>query len=184
MSRWELVDHAAILVALTLWAIPLTRAAGGRGVHNELIYSIVLIAVLLALRAWRTGATAVLLAAATSLAALLVCVFAPTHWYGSDVADGYALAAAAFLAVRRYVRDEDRRKLVAAAVCLACLYQFAQAFQPWWGGRDSSVEMSGTFYWHNPYAAFLLPGAVVGLGLILESRRPWSTVGWVSVPLC
>jgi hypothetical protein len=120
----------------------------------------------------------------TAVAALGVCVFAPSGWYGSDVAAGYAIAAGCFVAARRYVQDISRRDLVVAVVCLAGLYEFSQAFTSWWGGGDPSVVMAGTFYWRNPYAAFLLPGAVVGLGLIAAGRSPWNLVGWFSVPIC
>ncbi|HWC33196.1 MAG TPA: O-antigen ligase family protein [Mycobacteriales bacterium] len=183
-SRWEIAEHVAVVVLLMWWAVPFTRAIGGRGVHNELLFTIVVGVVLLAVRGWRTPAGSVGFAAVVAICAVLVCVFAPTGWYGSDVAAGYVLAAGVYVAGRRYVHDEDRAHLVAAAVCLAGVYQFSLAFQPWWGGRDPAREMSGTFYWHNPYAAFLLPGAVIGLGFVAEGRRPWNLVGWVSVPLC
>jgi O-antigen ligase len=94
------------------------------------------------------------------------------------------LAAAVFLAARRYVRHDNRRELVAAVVCLAGVAQFFHAFLTWWHGGDPTAEMSGTFYWHNPYAAFLLPGAVIGLGLVAEHKAPWRLVGWLSVPTC
>jgi O-antigen ligase len=183
-SKREMLEHIAMVAVLLFWAVPFTRATGGRGVHTELIFSVLLLVVLAALPAWRAPAGSVALAATVAAAAELVCVFAPSGWYGSDVAAGYVIAGATFIAARRYVRDTERRLLVATCVCLAGLYQFEQAFVPWWGSETASTEMSGTFYWHNPYAAFLLPGAVIGIGLILERRRPWSTVGWLSTPIC
>jgi hypothetical protein len=183
-SRLDLLEHGSIVALLAIWAVPFTRATGGRGVHNELLFVAALLVLLPAIRVWRAPTGSVVLAALTAAAALLVCVFAPSGWYGSDVAAGYAIAAAMFLAARRYVRDAERRTLIAAGVCLAGLYQFSQAFTAWWGGRDPAAEMSGTFYWHNPYAAFLLPGAIIGLGLILTRHSPWNAVGWVSTPLC
>lgn len=173
-----------MVALLAIWAIPFTRATGGRGVHNELIFAAVLLVLLPAMRAWRAPFGAIAAATVVAAAALLVCVFAPSHWYGSDVAAGYVIAAAAYVAARRYARDAERRLLLATFVCLAGLYQFGQAFEPWWGGRNPTAQMTGTFYWHNPYAAFLLPGAVLGLGLIAAGRRPYTLVGWISVPLC
>jgi hypothetical protein len=183
-SRWDFLEHAAMVALLAIWAIPFTRATGGRGVHNELVFAGALLVLLPAMRAWRAPSRSIGAAALVAVAAVLVCVFAPSHWYGSDVAAGYVIAAAAFVAGRRYARDRERRLLLAAFVCLAGLYEFEQAFEPWWGSRNPSGQMTGTFYWHNPYAAFLLPGAVLGLGLIASGRRPWTLVGWVSAPLC
>jgi O-antigen ligase len=180
----ELFEHAAMVALIVFWAVPFTRATGGRGVHSELVLSAVALLVLLAMRAWRAPTPSLVLAALVAAAAELVCVFAPSGWYGSDVAAAYVLAAACFIAARRYVQDDERRVLVAACVCIAGLYQFEQAFVPWWGSETASTVMSGTFYWHNPYAAFLLPGAVIGLGLVLSQRRPWTAVGWLSTPLC
>jgi O-Antigen ligase len=183
-SRSELLEHAAMLALLAIWAIPFTRAAGGRGVHTELLFAAALLVVLPSMQVWRAASWSVALAALVAVVALLVCVFSPSGWYGSDVAAGYAIAGAAFVAGRRYVRAVDRRNLVAVAVCLAGLYQFEQAFVVWWRSGSSSTEMSGTFGWHNPYAAFLLPGAVIGLGLVATRRSPWNIVGWASVPAC
>ncbi len=183
-SKAELLEHAAMIALLAIWAVPFTRATGGRGVHNELVFAAVLVVLLPAMRAWRAPTRSIIAAALVAAAALLVCVFAPSHWYGSDVAAGYVIAAGAYVGARRYARDDERRLLLATSVCLAGLYQFEQAFLPWWGSRNPSVQMAGTFYWHNPYAAFLLPSAVLGLGLIVTGRRPYTLVGWLSAPLC
>ena len=183
-TAWELSEHAAMLAMLVFWAVPFTRATGGRGVHHELLFVAVLPVLLLAVRAWRVASGALALAALVALAALLVCIFAPSGWYGSDVAADYALAAATYVMTRRYVRSRNRRDLVVTAICLAGAYQFAQAFLPWWGHRDPATEMTGTFYWHNPYAAFLLPAAVLGLALVVQHRSPWRMAGWISAPLC
>lgn len=183
-SRHELLEHAAMLALLAIWAVPFTRATGGRGVHNELLFAAALLLIFPAVRAWRNSAESTALAAATAVAALLVCVFAPSGWYGSDVAVGYAIAAAVFVVAHRYVRDGERRALVAASICVAGLYEFSQSFTAWWGSRSAATEMSGTFYWHNPYAAYLLPGALLGVGLVLTRRSPWNLVGWISTPIC
>jgi hypothetical protein len=180
----ELLEHLAMLAMLAIWAVPFTKATGGRGVHNELLFAAALLLILPAVGAWRGSTGSVVLAATTAVAALLVCVFAPSGWYGSDVAVGYAIAAAAFIVARRYVRDAERRTLVAASICVAGLYEFSQSFTAWWGSRSAATEMSGTFYWHNPYAAFLLPGALLGIGLVLTRRSPWTIVGWVTTPIC
>lgn len=183
-SRWDIAEHVALLALLGFWAVPFTKAAGGRGVHAELVFAALLIAVLIITRAWLAPGLSTIMAGLVAVTALLVCVFAPSGWYGGDVAAGYGIAAACYLVARRYVRDSARQDLIAAAICLASLYEFSQAFISWWGSENPATVMAGTFYWRNPYAAFLLPGAVIGLGLIATGRAPWKIIGWFSVPLC
>lgn len=182
IGAMDAVEHVAILALLFFWAVPFVKATGGRGVHTELLFCIVLIPILLLARTWRASEGSVLFAAVVALAALLVCVFAPTGWFGSDVAVEYGLAAAVYVVGRRYVRDDDRRDLVAAAICVAGFYEFWQAFTPWRGNGAPDNVMTGTFYWHNPYAAYLLPPAIIGLGLAARGKRPWNVVGWLTTP--
>jgi O-antigen ligase len=185
-SNGELLEHVAMLALLIVWAAPLARADGGRGPHQLLILALVLVPVLAAVGIWRASSKALIAVLGLGLAAMGVCLFAPTGWAGGDTAAGYVLTAVVFAVARRYVRDEDinRRGLVAAGICLAGTYQFALGFQTWWSGRDPSAEMIGTFDAHNPFAVFLMPAAVIGLALVAERRKPWHYVGWVSVPLC
>jgi O-antigen ligase len=183
-SPAAVLEHVAMVAMLCFWGLPFTHAIGGRGVHAELLFALVLVPLLLLMQVWQAPAGSLLMAAVTGAAALAVCLWAPTGWWGSDGAASYVLSAAAFVAARRYVRDDHRRALVAAAICLAGVAQFFQSFLTWWSGRNPAVAMSGTFYWHNPYAAFLLPGAVIGLGLVAERRSPWHLIGWLSVPTC
>jgi O-antigen ligase len=182
-QRRALLEHVVALAVLGVWAVPFTRAVGGRDAHAELVFAIVLLPALLLLRSWRARSRELVAAFAIAAAALSVCLLAPSGWWGADVAGGYVLAAAAFVGLRRYVRDVERVEVVAVAVCLAGLYQFSQAFLPWWGSRNAATEMSGTFYWHNPYAAFLLPAAIIGLGLVVAGRSPLRLVGWCAAPV-
>jgi O-antigen ligase len=176
--------HVWVCVLLVCWSVPFTHASGGRGVHALLVFALVTLAAFVALAGWRLPARELAAATVLAAAAVAVCVRAATGWAGMDAAAGYVVAAAAYLVTRRYADGPSRRTFVLAAVCLAGVEQFGAAFLPWWGGRDSSAQMTGTFYWHNPYAAFLLPGAILGLGLALRGERPWRLVGWVSAPLC
>jgi O-antigen ligase len=183
-SSWNRVDHVVMAGLLLAWAGPLTRGVGGRDPHDQLITLVVLAPGLLLLRAWRLRAGPLLAAAAVSIAALAVCVLSPTGWSGADVAGGYVLAAGFLVAALRYARTPERRDIVAGGVCLAGVYQFLAGVVPWVQGRDPSAVMTGTFYWHNPYAAFLLPGAVLGLAFAVRGSAPWRLVGWISAPLC
>jgi O-antigen ligase len=183
MGVMDALEHLGVLAVLFFWAVPFVKATGGRGVHTELLFCIALVVALLLTRAWRSAEASTVLSALVALAALLVCVIAPSGWYGSDVAVEYGLAAAVYVIARRYVRSDDRRDLVAAAICVAGFYEFWQAFTPWRGSGSPDTEMSGTFYWHNPYAAYLLPPAIIGLGLVARRKGPWNIVGWFTTPL-
>ncbi|MBV9486387.1 MAG: O-antigen ligase family protein [Frankiaceae bacterium] len=173
-----------MLAVLGFWAVPLTKAIGGRGAHTELVFQFVLIAALICSRAWRARSSVVVLSAIVSIAALGVCCLSPTGWWGADVAVGYVASAGTFVVAHRYVHDASRIEVLAAAVCLADLFEFSKGFFPWWGSSSAATEMSGTFYWHNPYAAYLLPGAILGLSLVTRGRSPLRLVGWMSAPLC
>ncbi len=94
-----------------------------------------------------------------------------------------ALAAGAFVAVASYARSVRRAYLIGGIVATAGAVQFCWSFVAWWGGRDQSIPMVGTFYWHNQFAAFLLAPALIALALLVGDRAPWRLVGWVVAPL-
>jgi O-antigen ligase len=87
------------------------------------------------------------------------------------------------VAVAAYARSLRRAYLIGAIVAAAGAVQFCWSFVAWWGGRDQSIPMVGTFYWHNQYAAFLLAPALIALTLLVNHRPPWRLVGWVVAPL-
>jgi O-antigen ligase len=180
----DVVAHAAALLVLATWAFPLTHGTGGRDQRGLLLFAVAVLIALPALRAWRVGVPGLGLAATTATAALLVCVTAPTRWWGADVAAGYVTAAAAFIAARAYVTTAQRRLFILAGVALGGMLQFSDAFLPWWGSRNSTSEMSGTFFWHNPYAAFLLPGALLGAAFVVSGHQTARWIGWVAAPAC
>lgn len=165
------------------WAGPLSGASGGRGVHTQLLVALAAIPALIGLRVWRLPWRSAL-AALVCAVALLVCVAAPTGWAGGDAASGYVLAGAGYLGVRRFVSSEQRRVVVGAAVCLAGAYHLITALPPWLAAGNSATPLIGSFDGWNAYAAFLLPAAVIGLGLAAEGAAPWRWFGWVSGPLC
>jgi hypothetical protein len=180
----DLLEHVGMGVLLLFWAVFLTMSTGGPGVYAELAFVVMLVPLLIAIRAWKAPLGSALVAASVSAAALLVCEFAPTGWRGSPAAAGYVLASAVFLAARRYVRIDGRREFVAGAVCLAGSLEFAQGFARWVSGRQSVAAMVGTIEAHNEFAAFLLPGAVIGLGLFAQRRSPLHIIGLTSAVLC
>lgn len=103
-------------------------------------------------------------AIAVSTAAFVVALTAPTGWAGAPAAATYVVVSWTVVATAAAVR-RDRRvgDLLVVAILAAALIEFAEGWLPWWGGRNPAVLMSGTFYWHNPYAAFMVPGAMLGM---------------------
>jgi len=180
----DVAAHAAALLVIGTWAFPLTRGIGGRDPHALLLFAVASLVALPALRAWRVAAANVALAATTAIAALLVCISTPTGWWGADVAAGYVTAAAAFIAARAYTTTSRRRVLVLAGVALGGLVQFSDAFLPWWGSGNATNQMTGTFFWHNPYAAFLLPAAIIGAAFVTTGHQSARWIGWVAAPAC
>jgi O-antigen ligase len=179
------LEHGSVAALLLWWAVPMTRNEGGRGPGSTAVALIIVAVALWANDALsRMGRTASNLIVAVPVAALVICLASPTGWYGADDAAAYTLGALTLAVIAGYANSAQRRRVVVSAVCAAGLVQFAEAFLPWWGGEDPSAPMIGTFYWWNPYAAFLLPGALLGVALAVHGHRPWRAIGWFAAPLC
>ncbi len=184
-SLHQIAEHLAASALVLWWAGPMTARTGGRGPGATAIAVALVVLLFVLSTPWkRLGRPTVGLALAVPVAALAVCLTAPTGWYGADDLAAYTMASLAVPAIAAYARTSLRRSALVAAISLAGMAQFAQSFLPWWGGEDPSRPMTGTFYWWNPYAAFLLPGALLGIGLIVRGERPWRLVGWVAAPTC
>jgi O-antigen ligase len=181
----ELVEHVSLAAFGAWWIGPMTHATGGRGPSATLIALALLVPLLISTRFWRrVGIWTLLLPVAVPLGALTACVLSPAGWSGADDLAGYTLAALSVPAVLAYARTAARQQAVIVVVVLAGMVQFAMGFLAWWGGGDPSHPMVGTFFWWNPYAAFLLAPALLGAALALRGERPWRLLGAFAVPLC
>jgi O-antigen ligase len=170
--------------AVAYVTMPFAHATGGREPWALTKAAIVVCVALIAVKPWRELSARVLaLAVTVSLAALAVCLVTPPGWFDGTRAASYALAAATFVTVASYARSVRRAYPMAAIVLTAGGVQFCWSFVAWWGGRDQSIPMVGTFYWHNQFAAFLLAPALIALALLVGRRAPWRLVGWVVAPL-
>jgi O-antigen ligase/polysaccharide polymerase Wzy-like membrane protein len=175
-------EHVAVAAALVWTLGPLAHGVGGRD-HHVLSIGLVLAALSAVAVAPRRLPLGVLAAAlAPGLAAGAVCLLTPTHTFGLAWAGGYLLAGLLAVTVGAYTlgRPAGSRRpwLVAGLVALAGLDQFGHAFEPWWGGGgNSNHPMIGTFYWHDPFAAFLLAPALIGLGFVLDGHRGLRVLG-------
>jgi O-antigen ligase len=179
-----IVPGVIIGLAVAYLTMPFAQATGGRDSWALTKAAVVVVLALVAAQPWRRLRVGTLaLAVAVAVAALAVCLVTPPGWFGATRAASYAVAAGAFVAVASYARSVRRAYLIGAIVAAAGAVQFCWSFVVWWGGRDQTIPMVGTFYWHNQYAAFLLAPALVALTLLVNHRPPWRLVGWVVAPL-
>ena len=172
-----------------MWALPVARATGGRdaGVLTLGLVACVpglLVVLPRAVAACRVRPRTVVLAVLLPVGALVVCLTAPTGWAGGSNVAACAYVGLLGLLVFGYCASAGRRLVVATLVCLAGLIQFAEAWVPWWGGGIHGAAMIGTFYWHNQFAIFLVPAALIGLAVALWRVAPVRSLGWVVTPLC
>jgi O-antigen ligase len=178
------VPGVIIGLAVAYLTMPFAQATGGRDPWALTRAAVVVLIALAAAKPWQQLRVGVLaLAVAVAVAALAVCLVTPPEWFGATRASAYGLAAGAFVAVASYARSLRRAYLIGGVVAVAGAVQFCWSFVAWWGGRDQSLPMVGTFYWHNQFAADLLAPALVALALVVRNRAPWRLVGWVVAPL-
>jgi O-antigen ligase len=88
------------------------------------------------------------------------------------------------LAVAAEVRRRPQvAPLIAGLILFATLEEFAGGWTAWHGGMDPRVVMTGTFYWYNQFATFLIPGALIGAAFWLGRRGPIAAIGLLSTVL-
>ncbi|HXR42088.1 MAG TPA: O-antigen ligase family protein, partial [Acidothermaceae bacterium] len=178
-----MVPAALVSIAVGWTTIMFAQDTGGRGPMSLTRAAVPLLLALIASRPWRRVSARVLaLASAVAVAALMVCALTPPGWFGANRAASYAFAAATFVTVAAYVRRTANVYLIASILTVAGGIQFFRALVPWWGSRDPSSVMVGTFYWHNQFGAFLLVPAILGVALIVANRAPYRFVGWIITP--
>lgn len=179
------VPHVAVAACTLYWAFPLTHSSGGRDAWVLTIGALLAVVALAAVRPWRVlGLVELSLAAALGVAPLLVCLLDPPHFFGASQAATYAYSAVLFLIVRAWATTANQRTLLLGLVLAAALAQVAWSLIVWISGGDPSHPMIGTFYWWNPYAAFLLVPAVAGAGLAAIGSGPLRLPGGLAAVLC
>jgi O-antigen ligase len=57
------------------------------------------------------------------------------------------------------------------------MLEMEEAWLPWWGGEDPTHPITGTFYWWNPFAAYVLAGTTVGFAVFLRGRAGLAAFG-------
>jgi O-antigen ligase len=184
----ELREHlptVAVLAAVAWWLVFAAHNWGGRGPHAVSIGAgFTLVAVLATRPDRRFRNVPLLLAAAMSVSGFVVAATAMSGWQGATIAATYACVAWLAVAVGAEVRRRPQTGLLVAGVILfATLEEFAGGWTAWHGGMDPRVPMSGTFYWYNQFAAFMIPGGVIGAAFWLGRRGPIALLGLLSTIL-
>jgi O-antigen ligase len=174
------LPSVVVLATVAWWLMPAALWWGGRDVHAVSGGAILTAAAVAAVRPDRLlPHRAVILALAVSGGAMLVAATAPTGWSGATNAAEYVCAAWTALCVAAaVVRDRRIVFVLLALLVLGVMIEIRAAWLPWWGGENSTAPMRGTFYWHNPFAIYLLPGAVLGLVMWLRRTR---LIGWLGL---
>jgi O-antigen ligase len=185
-DEWrEHLPTIAVLAAVVWWLVFAAHNWGGRGPHAVSIGAgFTLVAVLATRPDRRLGYVPLILAAATSAGSFVVAATALSGWQGATVAATYACVAWLTLAVAAEVRRRPQTALLLVGVILvATLEEFAGGWTAWHGGMDARTPMSGTFYWYNQFAAFMIPGAILGAAFWLGRRGPIALLGLLSTIL-
>ena len=167
-----LPEHVGALLLLVWWALPMTRATGGREPHALSFALGVMVIAIVANRVWRWVRPAELVAASgLVVAALVVCLASPVGWRGANEMGNWVFAAGTFVVARAYLRTPSRVRGALLAVALTGMAQFATGWLAWWGGENPAKPMIGSFYWHNQFAAFLLAPAIIAIALAVHRRQ-------------
>lgn len=170
---------AAAVVALVWWLVEVTRSWAGRDAPSVTVGAILLAVAVVLVRPDRVLPwQPIALAAAISAGAFVVPLTADTGWAGAPDAAIYACGAwLAIIVASVVVARPDLTTLLLVLVSASAAIEFMSGWDAWWGGEDPSRPMLGTFFWHNPYAAFLIPGGLVGLALWIWRNRLFALLG-------
>ena len=185
-SWYRRIRLADILVVALLawWGTALTWGAGGLDPYLVSVACVLAIPALVLVRPWqRLPTLALVLAVAVSVAVWGVVLTAPTGFNGANTAATYALAATTLLTVAAWAHSEKRVWLVVGIVLVASFFEFAQAYWILLGSGDPSTQMAGTVPNIHAFAAFMIPGALLGMTVVVCDIGPLRLLGMVVAPL-
>ena len=177
----EYAPSVAALVATGWWLIEVTRSWAGRDAPSVTVGAILIALAVLLVRPDRVlPREAVGFATAISIGAFVVPLSADSGWAGAPDAGIYACGAwLAVVVAATVVAKRDALVWFLILVAASAPIQFMSGWLGWWGGEDPSRAMVGTFYWYNPYAAFLIPGGLVGLAFWIWRDRLFALFGLI-----
>lgn len=172
----------AVVVASAWWLVEVTRSWAGRDAPSVTVGAILLAVALVFARPDRVlSRSALFFAAAISIGAFVVPLSAGTGWAGAPDAAIYVTGVwLAITVAATVIARPDAMTWFLTLVAASAPIEFMSGWLGWWGGDDPRRPMVGTFYWHNPYAAFLIPGGLVGLLLWSWRDRIFALLGLIS----
>lgn len=186
-GRHALAEHASLGLFAVVWIFVVLPATGGLHDRSTALGVLAAVPALLLTRPWQNvGRMTLSLLACVAGGGLLVLTVTPPGWAQADSVAAHLAGGLAFVVVAAYARSAERRLAVVIVLVLALLFQFTQAWLPWWGGADPNKLLVGTFYWHNPLGAYftglgLLAGAVAVLGRAPVQRPAFLTAPFAAV---
>lgn len=170
---------ASVLVACSWWLLLAPRLTGGRAAGAVSGGAILTGLAVVAIRPdrWLPNG-AIWLGLAISAAAFGVALSAPTGWAGATTAASYVCVSWTVLAVATaVVRDSRVPNLLLLLLIASVLVEFGESWLAWWGGENAGAALVGTFYWWNPFAAFMLSGTVVAFSIWLRRTGMVAVLG-------
>jgi O-antigen ligase len=176
---------ASAVVATAWWLVEVTRAWGGRNAPSVTVGAALIAVSLLLVRPERIlPRLPLVLASVLSVVAFVIPLIAPSGWAGAP--DAAPLVSGAWLTLvvaAVIVSRPDAKTWFLLVIAASAGIEFMSGWLAWWGGEDPTAPMIGTFYWHNPFAAFLAPGGLVALGFWVWRTRVLATLGLISFAL-
>lgn len=169
-------EVAAVLAALVGWGVFAAHASGGRAGLSLMVAAVCLVPGLV-LFAPRLPVAVLAIALAPGSAAVVLNATSITGWQGLSDAASWLVAGGSAVVAAGFCLGEDpvrRRGVVLVAVAAVGLDQVAAGWWAWWGGGDRAAAMVGTFFWHTPFAGFVLGAAAVAAVLAVTWRARWS----------
>lgn len=187
MFRWLRrlrADDYFVVLLLSWWATALTWGAGG---NQPLVLSVtaaLCIPAILCVRPWeRLNRLTIGVATAVAVAPWIVVLTAPTGFNGADAAGSYVVGAITVIIIAGWANTTSRVWLAIGFLLAASFLEFARAFWPWLGSSDPNTPMVGTFYYLNSFGAFMIPGVILGITVVLRDIKPLRIAGLVIAPL-
>ncbi|HVQ86830.1 MAG TPA: O-antigen ligase family protein [Actinomycetes bacterium] len=171
-AKWQptkrLFPHAAILLALGWWALPLTRSGAGVDAWSMAAALLACVPLLVVTRAWQIRWPYLAVALVPGMVALALNFTSRTGWTGLGDAAAWLYAGLLGLGVLAYAVTPRRRLLVVTIIGVAGLDQFGQGWLAWWGQGDIHAMISGTIGWHNQFGAFVAAPLILAWCLVIR----------------
>lgn len=172
----------AVLLALTGLLVSVLHS-GGRDRGNTAVTLALTAPALLACRPWqRLRRRELAISAAVAVAAVVVPLVTPLGLSGARDLDVWLYAPAAYVAIRAFALDAQRRRIVALGLLGIGAIEFTRLIPVWRGTHDPDARMVGTFYWHNQFGVFAAAMAVFALALAVRSRHAEDILAWLVAP--